>query len=58
MSKQMTEDWIEQEYESWQKNGGATKLDADISQYIARAFALHMLKKSASLTSKENNNGK
>ena len=48
MSKQMIEDWIEQEYESWQKYGGATKLDADRSQYIARAFALHILKKSSS----------
>ena len=49
MSKQMTEDWIEQEYDRWSNNDICDPLNqAERCQYVARAFALHILKKSAS----------
>lgn len=41
----MTEDWIEQEYDKWKNNLICDPLNqAERSQYIARAFALHILK--------------
>jgi len=53
MSKQMTEDWIEQEYDKWKHGLIHTikdEIDLDRSQYIARSFALYILRKSSTFT--------
>ena len=50
MSIQITCDWVEQEYDKWAKDITNPTRDEELerSQYIAQAFALHMLKKSSS----------
>lgn len=46
MSKQMIQDWIEEEYDLWKSNEIVDPLGtADSSQYVARAFAFYMLEK-------------
>ncbi len=51
MSRQMTEDWIEEEYEKFRKNEICDPLNtAEPSQYIARAFALYILKRHSQIT--------
>lgn len=51
MSMQMTEDWIEEEYEKWRKNEIHDPLgQTEPAQYIAKIFALHILKKHSQFT--------
>jgi len=46
MSEQMSEDWVEQEYDTWRKDVICDPLNtAESSQYVARAFAIYLLKK-------------
>lgn len=53
MSEQMTEDWIEEEYDRWAKNDVCDPMNqTDRCQYVARMFALHMLKISSQSHSK------
>lgn len=47
MSKQMTCDWVEQEYEKWRKNVHDPSGQTERSQYVAQLFALHMLELSS-----------
>ena len=45
MSRQMTEDWIEQEYHRWKKMPCYNPFGLDEQmEWIAKAFALHILK--------------
>ncbi len=54
MSEQMTEDWIEQEYNKWKTRPCYVPYLLDeYFEWKAKAFALHILKESSQILNKE-----
>lgn len=50
MNKQMTEDWIEQEYHRWKKMPCYNPFGLDEQmEWVAKAFALHVLEEAPSV---------
>lgn len=55
MSEQMTEDWIEQEFERWKVKPCYNPFGMDPDNYwMAKSFALYMFKKHSQKTSSRN----